>query len=141
MRVFHASCVLLLLSVDFLLLACRSGPTAPAANPKVPSASSMARLASWSCPTKKGESSLSSVAVFDGPPEAQAALIPDVSQDEGDHAYASWHVRYVYEAGRRLFLLCRYARFSDVVTVEVRGEAQRCVYQRRLGHADEMVCE
>jgi hypothetical protein len=52
------------------------------------------------CPRYHANRPLSSVVLFDGPPEQRADLMPDVSRGSGDHAYASWDVSYIFESGR-----------------------------------------
>lgn len=87
------------------------------------------------CPSYQGKSPLSSVALFDGPPEQKADLAPDVSKGTGDHAYASWDVSYIFDSGRTLFLVCRFAGAdnSNSVTVKVEKKVRRCIYRTYSG--------
>jgi hypothetical protein len=92
---------------------------------------SMAHGEEAKCPSYKDKSPLSTVVLFDGPPEQRADLMPDVSKGRGDHAYASWDVSYVFDSGRNLFLVCRFAGMTDTdaVTVKVEKRVQRCIYR------------
>ena len=83
------------------------------------------------CPAHRGNSPLSSVVVFDGPPAERADLIPDVSKGSGDHAYASWEVSYIFDSGRTLFLVCRFAGLADTqsVTVKVEKKVKHCTFR------------
>ncbi len=87
---------------------------------------------------------LFNVAVFDGPPEQLAALIPDVSRGTGDHAYASWDVAYLFDDGRTLYLVCKYGDWGskDAVTVKVEKKVSRCIYRTyHGGKPAELTCK
>lgn len=87
------------------------------------------------CPSYQGKVPLSTVVLFDGPPEQRADLMPDVSKGTGDHAYASWDVSYIFASGRNLFLVCKFASSpnSTDVTVKVEKKVQRCIYRTHSG--------
>jgi len=96
------------------------------------------------CPSYHGKHPLTSVVVFDGPPEQRADLMPDVSKGSGDHAYASWDVSYIFDSGRNLFLVCRYADAgnANTVTVKVEKKLQRCIYRTHSGgRPAELICK
>ncbi len=85
------------------------------------------------CPSYHGRAALSSVVVFDGPPEERADLNPDKSTVKGDRGFASWDVRYVFDGGRSLFLVCRFAGLSDAeaVTLKIEKKVGKCVFRTR----------
>ena len=87
------------------------------------------------CPSHKDKHPLVSGVVYDGPPEQLADLMPDVTRGKGDHAFASWEVGYVFDSGRSLYLMCRYAGLSDAqaVTVKVDTKVKQCVFRTHAG--------
>ena len=69
------------------------------------------------CPSSHDKNALTTVDLFDGPPEQMADLVPDFSKGTSDHVYASWDVGYIFAAGRKLYVVCSYSgsqRASDV---------------------------
>jgi hypothetical protein len=90
-----------------------------------------ARAEEVACPSYQGKNALSSVVLFDGPPEQKADLMPDVSRGDADHAYASWEVGYIFESGGSLFLVCRFSGSSDAngLTIKVEKKVQRCIFR------------
>jgi len=95
------------------------------------------------CPSYKGKSPLSSVTVFDGPPEQRADLMPDVSRGRGDHIYASWDVGYIFAAGRNVYLVCEFGGTGDkdTTTVKVENKVDHCTYRTLKGKPAEMACK
>lgn len=96
------------------------------------------------CPSYQGKNFLSSVVLFDGPPEQRADLMPDVSKGSGDHAYALWDVSYIFASGRNLFLVCRFGGLenSSDVTIKVEKKVRRCIYRTHSGGKPaEMSCK
>jgi hypothetical protein len=87
------------------------------------------------CPSYQEKTPLSTVVLYDGPPEQRADLMPDVSKGSGDRAYASWDVGYIFGSGRNLFLLCRFGDMDNAhaVTVKVEKKVERCVYRTHAG--------
>jgi hypothetical protein len=96
---------------------------------------SIAHAQEAKCPSYQGKRPLSSVVVFDGPPEERADLIPDFAKGNSDHVYASWEVSYIFDAGRNLFLVCRYAGSGDAeaVTIKVDKRVKQCIYRTHGG--------
>lgn len=98
-----------------------------------------------SCPSYEAKKPLTSVVVFDGPPEEMADLMPDVSKGSGSNAYASWDVGYIYDAGRTLFLVCRYGSTQPsgtiTVTLKVEKRVAQCVYRSHSGKPAEARCK
>jgi hypothetical protein len=93
------------------------------------------------CPPLHGKIQLSDALVYDGSPEEMADLMPDKSKGSGDHAKSSWEVGYIYEAGRNVYLVCKYG-LTDSVTVKAEKRVQTCIYRT---HPDkepvEMFCK
>jgi hypothetical protein len=69
------------------------------------------------CPPFYGSWPLSNAVVFDGPPDQKADIMPDISRSEAGNDYASWDVGYVYEAGRQVFLVCRYSSAKGSISM------------------------
>ena len=78
------------------------------------------------CSSYHGGLPLYLVAVFDGPPEQLASLIPDHR-----HQYDVWDVGYIFDASRSLYLVCHYGREGkeQVVTVKAEKKVQRCTFR------------
>ena len=55
------------------------------------------------CP-RQPTAALRHVTVFDGPPEELASLVPESDAQGRD----SWQLAYVYQAGRQVWVHCRY---------------------------------
>ena len=81
------------------------------------------------CPAVKEGAKLSGVSVFDGPPEEQADLVPDISRGRNVVAYAVWEVGHIFDEGRHIFLMCRYRDIDDTITVELASKVERCFYR------------
>jgi hypothetical protein len=95
------------------------------------------------CPSYQSNHPLSSIVLFDGPPEEKADLMPDQSTGSGDHANSSWDVRYIFANGRTLSVVCRYFGLSDSknVTIRVEKKVQRCVFRTHpIGQPAELTC-
>jgi hypothetical protein len=92
------------------------------------------------CPPYHARSPLSGAVVFDGPPNERADLMPDQSRRSDDHAHAAWNVGYIFEMGRKLFLVCRYSNLSDTVTIKVDKKVRRCIYDATPNRPAELSC-
>lgn|ERR1039457_998702 len=103
----------------------------------------MAHAQEARCPAYKEKAPLSGVVLYDGPPEQKADLMPDISKGSGDHVYASWKVGYIFDKGRRLYLVCRFGnKIDDTSTVEVDARVQSCVFRsHRGGKPAELICK
>jgi len=82
-----------------------------------------------SCPAYREKNPLVTVTLFDGPPSEMASLMPDVSKGSGDHAYASWDVSYIFDAGRNLYLACQYSGSKKTTNIKVEKKVQQCTYR------------
>jgi hypothetical protein len=103
----------------------------------------MAHAQEARCPAYKEKAPLSGVVLYDGPPEQKADLMPDISKGSGDHVYASWKVGYIFDKGRKLYLVCRFGnKIDDTSTVEVDARVQSCVFRsHRGGKPAELICK
>ena len=80
------------------------------------------------------------MSVFDGPPEEQADLVPDLSRGRTVVAYAVWEVGHVFDEGRNVFLVCRYGGSEDTITVKVETKVDHCFYRSVARGAAEVNC-
>lgn len=95
-----------------------------------------------SCPRHRKTEALTSVDLFDGPPDEMAQLKPDVSRGQGSHAYASWDVGYIFDQGRNLFLVCKYMGSEPAITLKVNKKVRSCTFKGALGKAPaQMSCK
>jgi hypothetical protein len=103
----------------------------------------MAHAQEARCPTHKDKAPLSGVVLYDGPPEQKADLMPDISKGSGDHVYASWKVGYIFDKGRKLYLVCRFGnKIDDTSTVEVDAPVKSCVFRSHPGGKPaELICK
>jgi len=93
------------------------------------------------CPSLHAGIQLSSAIVYDGPPNEMADLIPDKSRGSGNHATSSWEVGYIYDAGRNVFLVCKYG-LNDFVTIQAKKKVRTCIYRTHSGKKPtEMFCK
>jgi hypothetical protein len=83
------------------------------------------------CPSYEGRKALTTVDLFDGPPEQLADLVPDISKGTGDHAYASWKVGYIFTAGRKLYIVCSYtgAQQTSKVILKSDKKVDSCIFR------------
>jgi hypothetical protein len=84
------------------------------------------------CPPLHGKNPLSGVSVYDGPPDEMADLISDKSSGEGDQIRASWEVGYIHDAGRSVYLVCKYGK-HETITVKAENKVQTCIYRTHPG--------
>ena len=91
---------------------------------------------SAACPARAGGKPLSAVEVFDGPPAERFSLKPEIDRRGRSSWVSTWDVRYIYRAGRRVYLRCEYNTKSVVVPV---SRAKLCRYVE-LGRARSLSC-
>lgn len=82
--------------------------------------------AAVSCPETQGGKPLTGVSVYDGPLAEMADLVPDDSSGKPGHESASWDVAYIYKAGRKPFLACRYADTQKPLAIEATEPVTHC---------------
>ena len=75
------------------------------------------------CPAQHKQA-LRSVDVFDGPPEEEATLVPDVNQKHSGY----WLLGYVYDANRIVTIRCKYAN-GKTIDVKLSQKIDRCDYK------------
>lgn len=93
------------------------------------------------CPARVGKSPLSSAALFDGPPEQMADLMPDSASVATGRTTATWTVDYVYKAGRQVHLVCKYDRRSPDSVIRIESPVQHCRFRSAgAGRPAEMGC-
>jgi hypothetical protein len=66
---------------------------------------------------------LEGASVFEGKPENQVDLIPDLQNSEWDIALNQKHAR---QRGESMFLVCRYERTKNTVTLEIPRDSTLC---------------
>lgn len=90
-----------------------------------------ARSAEIKCPAYQGKHPLANVAVFDGPPEEKADLVPDSSNSSGGRTASSWNVDYIFQAGRKLYVVCRYSGLDEAKSLTIKAETkvQQCIFR------------
>ena len=93
------------------------------------------------CPVLASGSPLTGASVYDGPPEEMADLVPEsTSRTAGKRAgeRSIWNVGYVFDAGRKLYLVCRYGARGERSEVKIKTKVLRCTYSipRAPGRAD-----
>jgi hypothetical protein len=82
------------------------------------------------CPAYQGKSALTTVDLFDGPPEQKADLVPDKSTGSMERGYALWKVGYIFTQGRTLYVVCSYSGSdSKPVTIKVAKKVHSCVFR------------
>lgn len=81
-----------------------------------------------SCPPAQEGIRLKTVALFDGPPEELADLVPDRFHDAGGTAQSEWDVRYIFHAGRHLYVRCGYGPSRAAVVLKPAASTARCVF-------------
>ncbi|HWE98913.1 MAG TPA: STY0301 family protein [Caulobacteraceae bacterium] len=92
------------------------------------------------CPAVHLGAPLTSVSVFDGPPSEQADLVPDTSHRRKAGSRSSWDVGYLYQAGRKVFVACRYGPRGAPVTISSATALHACVYVEASGGRRSLAC-
>ncbi|MDY0743307.1 STY0301 family protein [Paucibacter sp. R3-3] len=92
---------------------------------------SIAQAGEAACPSEKGGERLASASVFDGPPSEHADLVPDRHRQTKDGSRSEWDVAYVFEAGRQLYVECRYRGNTEPVVIEPPPATTLCTFVTR----------
>ena len=103
-------------------------------------AAGTARAEAIRCPSHHDKHALTGATVFDGPVEELASLVPDDSKESRQEESASWAVGYIYDAGRKVFLQCRFSGTKETVTVAGEQRVTKCVYRAKAGGPVEVGC-
>ncbi len=92
------------------------------------------------CPSQHENVPLSGAIVYDGPTEDLADLMPDKSKGAGNHATSTWEVGYIYDAGRHVYLVCKYD--AEIITIHAENKLHTCTYRTHPGKKPvEMFCK
>ena len=93
------------------------------------------------CPPFSNNMALSAVSVYDGPPEEMANLAPDSTKTKGKLFTANWTVGDIYDAGRQMHLVCKYATAASL-TIRVEKKVHMCVFRSNVpNQPGEMICK
>lgn len=92
------------------------------------------------CPDVQAGQKLKTVSVFDGPPEERADLVPDKSVKEGAGVRSEWSVAYIFKAGRRLFVECRYGGNLPPIVLTPDPSTTHCVFRLAANGNVTLVC-
>lgn len=100
-----------------------------AATPQCPSEVEVAQqltvsLPDWTVLRDPVPHRLNRLAFFDGPPEEQASLTPDVSRKVKDRTVSTW--RFGAASDRRIWITCGYAGTSVWLVRELQPGTRRC---------------
>lgn len=96
------------------------------------------------CPASQGKNVLTSVDLFDGPPAERADLVPDDSRGTTNLMYASWKVGYLFDSGRKLYVVCSYSgpQPTSEVTLKAEKRVSSCIFRAHgKGHPTELSCK
>jgi hypothetical protein len=84
---------------------------------------SLARAAEISCPETRSDAHLATVSLYDGPPSEHADLMPD----KAGATKSEWSVGYIFKAGRRLYIECKYGADVPAVVLEAQ-DVRACTF-------------
>lgn len=80
------------------------------------------------CPSVLEGSKLKSVTVYDGPPCEHADLKPDTYKETKTGGRSEWDVAYIYKAGRKLYVECKYNSKTSKVLLEPDASTYKCEF-------------
>lgn len=80
------------------------------------------------CPKFHGGARLVTVSIFDGPPSEHADLMPDRFRTTKDGSSSEWDVAYVFQAGRKLFVECKYGKKAAPVVMKPSPRTTKCTF-------------
>jgi hypothetical protein len=93
------------------------------------------------CPGSNGGARLVTVTLYDGPPSEHADLMPDKSRKtSAGGTESSWEVGYVFEAGRKLYVECRYDSKGVSPIVLEPANARVCIFNSTSDRRVSLVC-
>ena len=92
------------------------------------------------CPAHRAGDRLSSVSLFDGPPSEHADLAPDSSRRDKLGRRSTWDVAYIFQQGRKLFVVCRYDRHSQDILLSPPQSTRKCEYRVRPHDNNLLIC-
>jgi hypothetical protein len=80
------------------------------------------------CPPRSGAGALANVSVFDGPPEEQADLVPDINRHSSASVRMEW--RFEARADNNYYLQCKYTAGAEPIVLKVDQTARLCAFRR-----------
>ncbi len=89
------------------------------------------QAAESACPKAQAGRQLASVSIFDGPPAERADLVPDRYRETKDGGRSEWDVAYVFEAGRKVYVECRYGGRQAPIVIEPAATTTTCTWITR----------
>ena len=77
------------------------------------------------------QTAVAGVTIFDGPPSAQASLVPDNEKTSGDNLIQIWQLA---KSDRGYWLQCNYANTTAQISRQLPASVTRCdvVYDRNM---------
>ncbi|GGF19300.1 hypothetical protein GCM10011611_26510 [Aliidongia dinghuensis] len=93
------------------------------------------------CPDAQAGTHLSTVTLFDGPPDEHADLMPDTFKKEKTGGGKSdWDVAYIFEAGRQLYVECQYG--SKVPSIVLKApKVNTCTFKSDRNSKNSLTCK
>jgi len=74
----------------------------------------IALAASTACPATNAAAGLSSIMLYDGPPEQKDDLTPDTTSRQGALSLTSWNIASIYALKRSAYVVCSYGASAPV---------------------------
>ena len=92
------------------------------------------------CPAKQDGKPLTTGYVLDGPVQDKAILEADSVGTKAGVDFASWQVGYIYDAGRKVNLDCRYDGVAEPVVVQIDTPVKACAYRKSKKQGVKLSC-
>jgi hypothetical protein len=92
------------------------------------------------CPSVREGAKLSTVTLFDGPPSEHADLMPDSSREGKGGTRSEWQVAYIFKAGRRLYVECKYGPTISAVMLEPEPSTYKCEFASQGDSTISLTC-
>jgi hypothetical protein len=93
------------------------------------------------CPESNGTARLVSATLYDGPPSEHADLMPDESRKtSGGGVESSWEVGYIFKAGRKLHVVCKYSAAAALPIMLQPANVQVCTFNSTADRRVSLVC-
>ncbi|MGB8682181.1 MAG: STY0301 family protein [Candidatus Binatus sp.] len=85
----------------------------------------------WTVSYSGYQTAVAGVTIFDGPPSAQASLVPDNEKTSGDNLIQIWQLA---KSDRGYWLQCNYANTTAQISRQLPASVTRCdvVYDRNM---------
>ena len=92
------------------------------------------------CPKAQGEKLLATASLFDGPPSERADLMPDSFRKTKAGGWSEWDVAYVFKAGRKLFVACKYGDHAAPIVIQPGPATTKCWFIERNRGRRSLTC-